>query len=64
LEPNWHVLVRTWGPMVYSTAWRVLGHAADAEDVVQDVSLKPCGCGKVRESQLGGWLRRWRLPGH
>ncbi len=59
MEPNWYVLVRTWGPMVYTTAFRVLGNAADAEDVVQDVfteALKQWKTKVVRN--WGGWLRR------
>jgi RNA polymerase sigma-70 factor (ECF subfamily) len=48
-------------PMLYSVAWRMLGDAAEAEDVVQEAILKlwvgakgwtPVGGG------LGGWLRR------
>ncbi|HBI42561.1 MAG TPA: hypothetical protein DDY78_06840, partial [Planctomycetales bacterium] len=34
---DWDRIVREHGPMVYGTAWRILGCAADAEDVVQDV---------------------------
>jgi RNA polymerase sigma-70 factor (ECF subfamily) len=34
---DWEQLVRGQGPSVFAAAWRVLGHAADAEDVVQDV---------------------------
>lgn len=59
MEPNWYVLVRTWGPMVYTAAWRVLGNEADAEDVVQDVfteALRLWTGKKVRN--WGGWLRR------
>ena len=59
MEPNWYVLVRTWGPMVYTAAWRVLGNAADAEDVVQDVfteALRHWKSNKVRN--WAGWLRR------
>src|SRR5262249_11043292 len=33
-------IVREHGPMVYTTAWRILGQAADAEDVVQDVFME------------------------
>jgi RNA polymerase sigma-70 factor (ECF subfamily) len=33
-------MVREHGPMVFGTAWRILGHAADTEDVVQDVFLE------------------------
>ena len=37
---DWDRLVREHGPMVAGTAWRILGHAADTEDVVQDVFLQ------------------------
>jgi RNA polymerase sigma-70 factor (ECF subfamily) len=33
-------MVREHGPAVFGTAWRILGHAADTEDVVQDVFLE------------------------
>ena len=48
-------------PMLHAIAWRMLGDAAEAEDVVQEVIVKlwvgakgwtPVGGG------LGGWLRR------
>lgn len=48
-------------PMLYAVAWRMLGDASEAEDVVQEAILKvwvgakgwtPVGGG------LGGWLRR------
>jgi RNA polymerase sigma-70 factor, ECF subfamily len=34
---DWNVLVRTYGAAVYGVAWRILGHAQDAEDVAQEV---------------------------
>jgi RNA polymerase sigma-70 factor (ECF subfamily) len=37
---DWKRFVGEHGPAVYVTAWRVLGHVADAEDVVQDVFLE------------------------
>ena len=37
---DWNRIVREQGPMVFGTAWRILGHAGDAEDVVQDVFLE------------------------
>lgn len=37
---DWDRIVRQYGPMVFATAWRILGNAADAEDVVQDVFLQ------------------------
>jgi RNA polymerase sigma-70 factor (ECF subfamily) len=33
---NWESIVREHGPMAFETAWRVLGHAQDTEDAVQD----------------------------
>jgi len=38
-EP-WETIVRQYAPMVVSAAWRILGHAADAEDVAQEVFLE------------------------
>jgi RNA polymerase sigma-70 factor (ECF subfamily) len=37
---DWDQMVRQHGPVVFRTAWRILGHAADAEDVVQEVFLQ------------------------
>lgn len=37
--PDWQSIVRTHGPMAFDTAWRLLGHVADAEDVVQESLL-------------------------
>lgn len=38
-SPDWESIVRSHGPMAFDTAWRLLGDAADAEDVVQDALL-------------------------
>ena len=37
---DWNRIVREHGPLVFGTAWRILGHAADTEDVVQEVFLE------------------------
>ena len=37
---DWERIVREHGPRVFGTAWRILGHAADAEDIVQEVFLQ------------------------
>ena len=34
---DWNNLVREHSPRLYGMAWRILGHAQDAEDVVQEV---------------------------
>jgi len=40
LTVDWNRIVRESGPAVFGAAWRILGHAADAEDVVQEVFLE------------------------
>jgi len=40
LVTDWDRIVREHGPVVFATAWRILGHAADTEDVVQEVFLQ------------------------
>jgi RNA polymerase sigma-70 factor (ECF subfamily) len=55
---NWDAIVRTHGPMVFGTAWRILGHAADSEDVVQDVFLEAHRLQEERVRNWGGLLRR------
>jgi RNA polymerase sigma-70 factor (ECF subfamily) len=37
---DWDRIVREHGPVVFATAWRILGHTADTEDVVQEVFLQ------------------------
>jgi RNA polymerase sigma-70 factor (ECF subfamily) len=37
--PNWESIVGEHGPMAFDTAWRLLGHAADTEDAVQEALL-------------------------
>jgi RNA polymerase sigma-70 factor (ECF subfamily) len=56
---NWTRLVREHGPLVYRTAWRILGHTADAEDVVQDVFLQMHQWEQTRPVRsMPGLLRR------
>jgi RNA polymerase sigma-70 factor (ECF subfamily) len=56
---DWQRLVRNYGTLVYSAAWRVLRHREDVEDVVQEVFLG-AWASRQREqvAQWGGWLRR------
>ena len=37
---DWQRIVGDHGPIVFGAAWRVLGNAADAEDVAQEVFLQ------------------------
>ncbi len=56
---NWEAIVRTHGPMVFGAAWRILGHVADTEDVVQEVFLEAHRLqGTVDVRNWGGLLRR------
>jgi RNA polymerase sigma-70 factor (ECF subfamily) len=50
---DWNRIVREHGPMVFGTAWRVLGHVADTEDVVQEVFLH------AHQYQLTRVVRCW-----
>jgi RNA polymerase sigma-70 factor (ECF subfamily) len=56
---DWDRLVREHGAAVFGTAWRILGHAADTEEVVQEVFLEAY---RLRQAQpvkrWGGILRR------
>jgi RNA polymerase sigma-70 factor (ECF subfamily) len=36
---DWATIVRTHGPRAFETAWRILGHATDTEDAVQEAFL-------------------------
>jgi RNA polymerase sigma-70 factor (ECF subfamily) len=56
---DWDRIVREHGPRVFATAWRILGHAADAEDVVQEVFLQAHRMGQAGAVRSwGGLLRR------
>ena len=49
-------MVREYGPVVFATAWRILGQAADAEDVLQEVFLEAHA---LRRKQS---VRQWAAP--
>lgn len=40
MEHDWTEIVDRHGRAVYGTVWRILGHIADTEDVVQEVFLE------------------------
>jgi RNA polymerase sigma-70 factor (ECF subfamily) len=51
---DWNQIVGEHGPRVFAIAWRILGHAADAEDVVQEVFLE------AHQLQRNEPVRCWR----
>jgi RNA polymerase sigma-70 factor (ECF subfamily) len=56
---DWESIVSQHGPLAYGVAWRILGHAADAEDVVQEVFLEVYRHGQAdRIVNWGAVLRR------
>ncbi len=56
---DWNVLIDQYGPMVVGVSWRILGHAADVEDNVQEVFLEAFRFQKRQAVQhWGGLLRR------
>ncbi len=56
---EWDLLVREHGTMVFRTAWRIVGNAADAEDITQEVFLEAHAL-RARQAvgNWGGLLRR------
>ncbi len=50
---DWQRIVTEHGPVVFGAAWRVLGNAADAEDVSQDVFLEAFR--QFRSSAVRNW---------
>jgi RNA polymerase sigma-70 factor (ECF subfamily) len=50
---DWDRIVREHGPLVFGTAWRILGHVADTEDVVQEVFLQ------AYRMRAGEPIRHW-----
>ena len=56
---SWPSIVRTHGPMAFDTAWRLLGHVADAEDVVQESLLEAFELhNRQKVHNWGGLLRQ------
>jgi RNA polymerase sigma-70 factor, ECF subfamily len=56
---DWESIVRAHGPMAFDTAWRLLGHVADTEDVVQQALFDAFRLhGRQPVGNWGGLLRR------
>jgi RNA polymerase sigma-70 factor (ECF subfamily) len=50
---DWDKIVGRHGPGVFAAAWRILGHVADTEDVVQEVFLQ------AHQMQKAGPVLSW-----
>jgi RNA polymerase sigma-70 factor (ECF subfamily) len=55
---DWAGIVREHGPLAYDTAWRILGHAGDTEDAVQEAFLNALGIQRQRAVRNWGALLR------
>ena len=56
---DWNALIDEYGPMVVRISWRILGHAADVEDNVQEVFFEAYRLqGREVVRHWGGLLRR------
>ncbi len=56
---DWDAMLEEYGPMVFRVSWRILGHAADVEDNVQEVFLHAYRVQqRERVGHWGGLLRR------
>jgi RNA polymerase sigma-70 factor, ECF subfamily len=56
---DWEAIVRGHGPMAFDTAWRLLGHAGDTEDAVQEAFLEAFRLhGRQQVRNWGGLLRQ------
>ncbi len=51
---GWEEIVNQHGPPAYRTAWRILRHPEDCEDVLQDVFLE------AHQLFVAGKVRHWR----
>jgi RNA polymerase sigma-70 factor (ECF subfamily) len=55
---DWESIVRTHTPLAFDAVWRLLGHAADTEDVVQEALLDAFRLHAVQPVQNWGGLVR------
>ena len=56
---SWEEVVREHGPMAFAAAWRVLGHAGDTEDAVQEAFLSAFHLHRSQKvASWGALLRR------
>ncbi len=55
---DWESILRAHGAMAFDTAWRLLGHAADTEDAVQEALLEAFRLSERQPVQNWGGLLR------
>lgn len=56
---DWEQIIALHGPMALETAWRILGHAGDAEDAAQEAMMQAFRLHSSNDvSNWGGLLRR------
>lgn len=57
--PDWEEVARRYGRFLFTVAYRLTGHEADAQDLVQDVLLRVRrGLETYRPGSMEGWLSR------
>lgn len=58
-QPTWDEIVRQYSPQVYRLAYRLTGHAADAEDLTQEVFIRVFrSLDRYQPGTFSGWLHR------
>lgn len=57
MTDDWVKFVEEFGPLVYTSAWRILKHRQEAEDVAQDVFTFAWSQRTDHVKNMGGWLR-------
>jgi len=54
---DWVKFVEEFGPLVYASAWRILKHRQEAEDIAQDVFAFAWSRRFEHVQNMAGWLR-------
>lgn len=59
METNWKDIRQEHGPLVWSVAWRILKHHADALDCSQEVFIEAIQRSKLHPVENWGAFLRW-----
>ncbi len=54
---DWPKLIEQYGPLVYTSAWRILRDRQEAEDIAQDVFTYAWSERSKKIKNMAGWLR-------